>query len=293
MEPRITDKRTIAERFGNKSMMEKKPVKSNKYKNISATVDTGKTIKDVQFISDQLVSKRKSELFKRVKCSTVIKLLNQNDQTESIYNLGGGEEGIPNENQSVVSAKTHNTAMSQKTVTAVTYATEMLGNLAEIDFIILDLRDEDEYKEYHIKEALSFPGPFISRDKFLTQMIMMKNKESKMIIVYHNDERNGVPYAGLLFQKGYDNIYFLSGGIEEFIKKYPEYTEGPKKETLINMKLEREKNEQEALLKKTGMRKTKMNETAKSKIPEANKTHQSSSNNNSHINKLKANLTKK
>ena len=101
-------------------------------------------------------------------------------------------------------------------------------------------------------------------------MIMMKNKESKMIIVYHNDERNGVPYAALLFQKGYDNIYFLSGGIEEFVKKYPEYTEGPKRDILINMKIAREKAEEKAMMKKTGTK-----------------------NNQSNINTLKQNLAKK
>ena len=292
MEPRITDKRTIAERFGNKSLMEKKPTQNKKYKNITTVVDTGKTIKDVGFISDQLVSKRKSEMFKRIKAHTIIKLLNQNTQTESIYNLGNDNENLPiDDNHSVVSSKTANTAMSQKTtVTAVTYATEMLGNLSEIDFIILDLREESEYNDYHIKEALSFPGVMISRDKFLNQMIMMKNKESKMIIVYHNDERSGVPYAGLLFQKGYDNIYFLSGGIEEFVKKYPEYVEGPKREMYINMKIAREKAEEEAMLKKTGMKKSKYHLCGSTTTSNAKKT--STTNNNS-ISSLKQNLSKK
>lgn len=297
MEPRITDKRTIAERYGNKAMMEKKPQQNTKYKNVSQVVDTGKTIKDVQFISDQLVSKRKSEMFKRIKASTIIKLLNQNTQTESIYNLGNEGENMPiDDSHSVVSSKTANTAMSHKTtVTAVTYATEMLGNLAEIDFIILDLREESDYKDYHIKEALSFPGVQISRDKFLNQMIMMKNKESKMIIVYHNDERNGVPYAGLLFQKGYDNIYFLSGGIEEFVKKYPEYTEGPKREILINMKIAREKAEEEAMMKKTGMAKSKYHLCGNNVMTGGKKTvsKNTSSHNQSNINTLKQNLAKK
>ena len=297
MEPRITDKRTIAERYGNKAIMEKKPQQSTKYKNITQVVDTGKTIKDVQFISDQLVSKRKSEMFKRIKSSTIIKLLNQNTQTESIYNLGNEVENMPiDDSHSVVSSKTANTAMSHKTtVTAVTYATEMLGNLSEIDFILLDLREESDYKDYHIKEAFSFPGVQISRDKFLSQMIMMKNKESKMIIVYHNDERNGVPYAALLFQKGFDNIYFLSGGIEEFVKKYPEYTEGPKRDILINMKIAREKAEEEAMMKKTGMAKSKYHLCGSSATTGVKKTgtKNQSSHNQSNINTLKQNLAKK
>ena len=294
--PRITDKRTIAERYGNKTLMEKKPQKNTKYKSVTKVVDTGKTINDVQFISDQLVSKRKSELFKRVKGSTIVKLLNQNPQTESIYNLGNEPEqqgtGV-DDNQSVASVKTSMT--QQSSITAVTYATDMLGDLSEIDFLILDLREEDEYKRFHVKEAHSYPGTSISRDKFISQMIMMKNKESKMIIVYHTDERNGVPYAGLLFQKGYDNVYFLSGGIEEFCKKFPEYLEGPEKEKYVNMKIAREKNEEEEKLKKTGMKGANKGKSGTKTTTTTSNVGSSKgiTNSQSAINNLKQNLAKK
>jgi hypothetical protein len=33
-----------------------------------------------------------------------------------------------------------------------------------------------------------------------------------LIIVYHVDEKNGIPYAQLLFEKGYNNIFLISGG---------------------------------------------------------------------------------
>jgi centrosomal protein CEP41 len=52
---------------------------------------TGKTVKDVETISDQLVMKRKTELFRRIKCSTLHKLLTDNGFIESIYNLGKDE----------------------------------------------------------------------------------------------------------------------------------------------------------------------------------------------------------
>jgi centrosomal protein CEP41 len=240
---RMADKRTIAQKYGNKELMDKKLKPNPKYKNVSKVIDTGSTINNVAFISDQLVSKRKSELFKRLKGHTIIKLLKstQENQIESIYNLGNEDNNQlnNNDNQSVYSQNTNKSNITG--VTAVTYATEMLGNLSEIDYIILDLRDEIEYANCHIKEAISFPGVMISRDKFLPEMIMMKNKEGKMIILYHSDERNGVPYANLLFQKGYDNVFFLSGGIEEFRKKFPEYLDGPEREKYINMKIEEDK----------------------------------------------------
>ena len=246
---KISDKRTIAQKFGDKTIQEKKLKENPKYKQISKVVDTGSTIKNSQFMSDQLISKRKSELFKRVKGSTIIKLIKaaKESQTESIYNLGNGDQNnnIQNmeeqkdDNKSVASQQTNKSNITN--VTAVTYATEMLGNLSEIDFVILDLREQSDYERVHVIEAISFPAVNISRDKFTQQLIMMKNKPGKMIIMYHTDERNGIPYANNFFQKGYDNVYFLSGGIEEFEKYHPEYLDGPEKDKYINMKKERER----------------------------------------------------
>ena len=255
---KISDKRTIAQKYGDKGAQEKKIKENPKYKQVSKVIDTGNTIKSSQFMSDQLIAKRKNEMFKRVKGSTIIKLIKASEakQTESIYNLGSGEqnnnqtEDQKDDNQSVASQQTAKSNITN--VTAVTYATEMLGNLSEIDFIILDLREECDYERIHLREAISFPAVNISRDKFTNQLIMMKNKPGKMIILYHNDERNGIPYANNFFQKGYDNVYFLSGGIEEFAKNFPEHLEGPEKEKYVNMKKERDKQAKIAEDKKNG-----------------------------------------
>ena len=283
---KISDKRTIAQKFGDKGGQEKKLKENPKYKNISKVVDTGNTIKSNQFMSDQLISKRKSEMFKRVKGSTIIKLIKnaQANQTESIYNLGSGEPNInqiedqKDDNKSVASQQTAKSNITN--FTAVTYATDMLGNLSEIDYIILDLREECDYERIHLKEAVSFPAVNISRDKFTHQLIMMKNKPGKMIILYHNDERSGIPYANNFFQKGYDNVYFLSGGIEEFAKNFPDHLEGPEKEKYINMKKERDRQAKLAEDKKHG-RASKYHPCAQVKKDEKK------------INTLKKNLEKK
>jgi centrosomal protein CEP41 len=41
----------------------------------------------------------------------------------------------------------------------------MLGVTAETKFVLLDLREEEEYKQWHIKESINFPAPNINRDK--------------------------------------------------------------------------------------------------------------------------------
>ena len=309
---KISDKRTIAQKFGDKTIQEKKLKENPKYKQIAKVVDTGSTIKNTQFISDQLISKRKSELFKRVKGSTIIKLIKsaKEKQTESIYNLGNGDQNVNNQNieeqkddnKSVISNQTNKSNITN--VTAVTYATEMLGNLSEIDFIILDLREECEYERIHVLEAVSFPGVNITRDKFTQQLIMMKNKPGKMIIMYHTDERNGIPYANNFFQKGYDNVYFLSGGIEEFEKYHPEYLDGPEKDKYINMKKEREIQAKLAEEKKGGKKsqyhlcgqtQNESNNMTKSNMNKStmNKSTMSKTNNSKNISTLKKNLEKK
>ena len=48
-----------------------------------------------------------------------------------------------------------------------------------------------------------------------------------MIIVYSLDERRGVEAAQKFSQKGFDNIFFISGGIEEFTRQCYHMLEGP------------------------------------------------------------------
>ena len=43
--------------------------------------------KDVNIVSDQLVAKRKNEKYKRIKPSTLAKLMSETQYEESIYNL--------------------------------------------------------------------------------------------------------------------------------------------------------------------------------------------------------------
>ena len=46
----------------------------------------------------------------------------------------------------------------------------------ETDFLLLDLREPEEFAKYHIKEAISFPAPNINRDKYTQDIYDFKNK---------------------------------------------------------------------------------------------------------------------
>lgn len=58
--------------------------------------------------------------------------------------------------------------------------------------LLLDLRDPEEYRLSHIKGSINYPGVNIARDKFLPQMHEYRNADSKIIVLYTNDERQGV-----------------------------------------------------------------------------------------------------
>jgi centrosomal protein CEP41 len=60
-------------------------------------------------------------------------------------------------------------------VSAVTYATEMLGITANTSFLLLDLRDPDDYNLWRIKEAINYPAPNIGRDKIIPEIYRFKN----------------------------------------------------------------------------------------------------------------------
>ena len=90
------------------------------------------------------------------------------------------------DNQSSVSMRT---GVSQ--ATAVTYATEMIGITAQTSFLLLDMRDADEYNLWRIKESINFPAPNIARDKMIPELFRFKNQPDKLIVVYMFDERQG------------------------------------------------------------------------------------------------------
>jgi hypothetical protein len=90
------DKKPIGYQPGKSSVIDKRVPINPKYSHIESTLagKTGTTIKDIEIVSkmrynlgNKVVSNRKNELFKRMKPTTLAKLLLQDTKTESIYKL--------------------------------------------------------------------------------------------------------------------------------------------------------------------------------------------------------------
>ncbi len=138
---------------------------------------------------DQLLAKRKDERFKRIKCSTLAKLLTEQNFEESIYNINKDEQ--PSEPDKVETESIYSSQTGVTQVSAMTYATDTLGITQDTTFLLLDLRDPEEHSLWHINESINYPAPNISRDKMIPELFRFKNKPDKLIIVYMEDERKG------------------------------------------------------------------------------------------------------
>lgn len=155
----------------------------------------------------------------------IINNLNINNNNIKIEqnNFNVNVNNLNSDNKSILSIQSN----QKSGITQVTSSSQIVGDLSKIvKFAIIDLREPSEFEKYHIKEALNMPFYNISRDKYPNEVYLIKNQLDKMIIAYSEDERNTIPHCQLLYQKGFDNIYMLTGGIEEFVQNYPEYCEG-------------------------------------------------------------------
>lgn len=84
----------------------------------------------------------------------------------------------------------------------------------DLPYLLLDLRDRDDYEQCHMITALSYPVAMLSRsiNNETPDMLAYKNQAGKIIVVYDDDERLGPKAATTLVQRGYDNLFLLSGG---------------------------------------------------------------------------------
>ncbi|XP_062490625.1 centrosomal protein of 41 kDa [Pezoporus occidentalis] len=91
-------------------------------------------------------------------------------------------------------------------------------------FLLLDVRDRDAYNQCHIIGAYSYPIAMLSRamNPYSNSILEYKNAHGKMIILYDNDERLASQAATSMCERGFENVFMLSGGLKVLAQKIPE-----------------------------------------------------------------------
>lgn len=90
-------------------------------------------------------------------------------------------------------------------------------------YLLLDVRDSVEYRAGHIATALHFSPQRLSRTtEFDTPMLRLyRDRSDAVIVVYDSDERSAPRVATVLTQRGYDNVFLLSGGLRLATAMFP------------------------------------------------------------------------
>ena len=88
-------------------------------------------------------------------------------------------------------------------------------------YLLLDIRDRDEYNTCHVITALNYPAAMLSRsvNNETRELLAYKNQPGKIILIYDEDERIAIKAATTFVQRGYDNLFMLSGGTTKYFSK--------------------------------------------------------------------------
>lgn len=148
---------------------------------------------------------RSREPFRRIGRNTLAKYVKASqDNEESIYDERAQSDML--------------------SITTINDSAEMdlRQRIEETEYILLDCRDEEAFEECHIEGAQNLPMVHIKRDHFPKEIYAFKNAKDKILVVYAEDgsDRRGVESAFLMFQKNFENVFLLTGGIKGFCEKY-------------------------------------------------------------------------
>lgn len=186
--------------------MDKKVPKNSKYANVQAKLDTGVTVDKIKYVTAREYSRRREEIFYRITTKQLYELYNEyeGDERETLAEAFGDGMNGPR----------------------IVSHTEMAQPTYDRPYLILDVREPEDFRKSHLFNARNFPNNFLRRDQSPPELYTFRNKPGMLIIIYCEDERISRETAKLLVDRGTDNIYLLSGGYNDFVGEYPSYVEG-------------------------------------------------------------------
>lgn len=206
--PSSLDLLPLGERFGDKNKARQRARPNDKFKHIKSSIDTGKkSLKALLDPKDQAkLTKMKGENYGRIAPQTLADYIEAGAKAERLDQRLNDIQVLRNGR----------------------YPTKRPpAETSDPKILLLDLRSAEEFAVSHIKNSLSFPAVNIQRDLVFSKLSIFKNRVDKMVVVYHEDERQGILASRIIYEKGFDNLYLLSGGFCIFGRTHPEYIENP------------------------------------------------------------------
>lgn len=196
--------------------MDKAVPKSRKYSGVQGKLDTGLTVNKVKTVSASQFAQRRDEIFFRITRHQIFELYNEYEADEY---------------EDIAEAESRHVGARGPVI--VTHSETARADYDK-PYLLLDVRDEAAFHAYYMLQARSFPFVLMRRDRMPPELNKFKNKPEHLIIVVADDEHLGRDAAKLLVDRGSDNVFLLSGGINDFAIDYPSFIEGKVPEGLVS-----------------------------------------------------------
>lgn len=236
------------------STLEKRVPRNPKYEHVQSTLDTGDSVTKFMQRNEEIRAsgqQQAGEIFKRMKISTLVKLIIQ------VVEINSLESTTQRTTMPTVRPETQDSQMSMATsrstlesvihgmgemdvyrrymkqletvreeapVTPKTAHSERSNiDFDERPYMIVDLRDYDEFRANHIISAHHYPAAMLSRctNNESKELLLYKNQKGKIIVLYDEDERIAPRAATVMVERGYNNVFLLSGGLKYAVRKFP------------------------------------------------------------------------
>uniref|UniRef100_A0A1I8HU88 Rhodanese domain-containing protein n=1 Tax=Macrostomum lignano TaxID=282301 RepID=A0A1I8HU88_9PLAT len=163
---------------------------------------------------------------------------------ESERTLCDGDDGQPARAQSAQSLAVSESDYGRPVSTARSTLQSVISGVGELDengggrggrlsampewpeetpYLLLDVREREEYERCRIIGAVSYPYTMLSRAQNyeIPQMLACRNRPGRIVLIYDEDEKIAPRVATTLVQRGYDNLFMLSGGLRVAVKLFP------------------------------------------------------------------------
>eukprot|EP00050_Salpingoeca_kvevrii_P022432 m.126407 g.126407 ORF g.126407 m.126407 type:complete len:259 (-) comp9706_c2_seq2:538-1314(-) len=234
--------------------VDRKAPRNPKYANVKSRIDTGSSMtKQMERVEYQRTHFRKKpgEIFRRIKANTFAMLVLEVADAEEDIDLleeqldeaATFEPGLvaaaaapaaaaavpasPGYGRSADTASVYTAQSMQSSASSFASFVQGVGQLdigkpepvraapSTCPYLLLDVRDKDEFDNCRIVNARNFPHTLLSRstNTFTGEIQSYINKEGRLIIIYDEDEKYAPHVATVFVQRGVDNVFLLSGGL--------------------------------------------------------------------------------
>ncbi|KAG7383070.1 Centrosomal protein of 41 kDa [Phytophthora pseudosyringae] len=210
------------------SIMEKRIPQNAKYKNTQSKIDSGSTVNKVRLISHKEFLKRRDETFRRITCRCLAELFSEYEDTgsasqpEMVARMVKGANGEFTMERVPAADEDNQEGCGPR---IVSYEADEKEDY-DAPYLVLDTRSKEEFASNRIHRAKNYPATFLNRDVLLPEMHQFKNQDSKLIVIYDLDDKSAAQTAHTLVQRGFDNIYVLTGGLIDYADEFPDHIEG-------------------------------------------------------------------